>query len=153
MSATATNATVKSSEMDCVTFRIGDLLIGLEIYDVEEINRQVHMTNVPHAPACVCGVENLRGNVVTIVDLRTILGLPAATLTRRSRNVIVHAGQERVGLLVDSVADVVRAARRDIEAPPANINGIDGRFFKGICKLKSELLVILDVEAVLDSKE
>lgn len=146
--------TAASGEIEFATFYVGQMLLGIEIRKTEEINRQLELTVVPNGPDYVRGVVNLRGEVVTVVDLRTILGLETAPLSGSSRNVIVRCGNERVGLLVDRVADVVTVQAGEIEPPPANVHGVDGRFFQGIYKLESALLVVLDVNAALsmDSK-
>ena len=116
-----------SSELQFSTFYVGDLLMGIDIQQVQEINRQVEMTGVPHAPEHVRGVVNLRGEVVTVLDLQIILGLGSTSVTGRSRNVIVDLNGEKTGLLVDRIADVVIAQSSEIESPPANVSGIDGR--------------------------
>jgi len=150
MSTTAEKTRNRTSqELEFATFYVGDILLGVNIQQVEEINRTLNMTFVPQAPECVRGLVNLRGEVVMVVDLRTALGLETAEITVKSRNVIVRSGGEQIGLLVDRVADVVRAQSSDMEPPPANVSGVEGRYFKGIYKLESELLVILDVDEVL----
>jgi purine-binding chemotaxis protein CheW len=144
--------TVKSAgEMECVTFHVGDLLIGVDIHQVEEINRLVDVTPVPHAPQCVRGVINLRGEVVTVMDLSEILGLGEVEITPRTRTVVVSSKNEQIGLLVDCIADVVRVPVDEIDRTPANIGGVDCKFFRGIHKLDSELLVVLDVDASLSA--
>ena len=136
-------------DLEYVSFYVGDLLIGVDIRQVEEINRQVEATHAPQSPDWVRGVINLRGNVVTVVDLRTILGVEQSEVTAASRNIVVNFQNEQIGLLVDRVADVVYARADEIEPPPANVSGVDGRFFTGVHKLESELLVVLDVDAAL----
>lgn len=138
-----------AKELDYVTFYLGDLLLGIDIHAIQEINRQLEVTIVPHAPSDVRGTVNLRGEVVTVVDLRTILGLEPATITAHSRNVIVNSAGEQIGLLVDRIADAVKAHTDDMEPPPINLSGIDGRFFSGVYKIESDLLVILDVNEAL----
>ncbi len=137
-------------ELEVATFYVGDMLMGIDIQQVQEINCQHDVTEVPHAPEYVRGVLNLRGEVVTVVDLRKILGLDASDMGNANRNIIVQSQEERIGLLADKIADVVYADASELEAPPANIGGIDGKFFKGIYKLEKELLVILDCDEVLD---
>ncbi len=147
--AMETTSPVGMAETKFVTFRVGDSLMGVSIRLVEEINRHVEVTPVPHAPCHFRGVINLRGEVVTVVDLRTILELPPAELTQQTRKVVVQSKGEQIGLLVDRIADVVRTRTDDIDPPPANIGGVDGRFFKGVYKLKTELRIILDIDAAL----
>jgi purine-binding chemotaxis protein CheW len=148
MSTTA-NARVGTEEQEYCTFQVGDLLLGVDIQQVEEINRHLDLTPVPHAPACVRGVVNLRGEVVTAVDLRTVLGLPPAAFTKSTRNVVLDSHGEQIGLLVDRIGDVVRLVGDDVEPLPANFSGADARFFKGVYQLDEQLLVLLDLEAAL----
>ena len=152
MSATLeTNPALGNAKVELVTFYVGDFLFGAEIRYVEEINRHIDLTPVPHAPASVRGVANLRGEVVTVLDLRTVLGLESAESTKNMRNVIVNAGGERTGLLVDRIADVVNARRSEIDPPPANLAAVHGRFLQGVYKLDRELLTVLNVPEVLAS--
>jgi purine-binding chemotaxis protein CheW len=148
---TASGVAATTGEQEFITFYLGDLLLGIDIHQVQEINRNVDMTPVPHAPQAVRGVINLRGEVVLVVDLREVLGLPPSGLTRSNRNVIVKNGGEQIGLLVDRVADVVRANTDDLDPMPENLRGIDQRFFKAVFKLELGLLVILDVNVTLAS--
>lgn len=148
--ATRSRKRIVRSEIQLITFYVGDLLLGVDINQVKEINRHTDITPVPDAPECVSGVINLRGDVVTVVDLRTILQLPAVEIGRSHRNVIVNPNGEPVGILVDRVADVVTTKPDEIEPSPSNVNGIEGSYFKGVYKQDGELLVILDVEKVLN---
>ena len=118
-----------TDSVEYVTFFVGNILIGTDIRCVEEINRHVEVTVVPHAPSYVRGVINLRGEVVTIVDLRSILGLPPAEITKQTATVVVRSKDEQIGLLVDHIADVVKTRNDEIDSPPANLGGVDGRFF------------------------
>jgi len=144
-------AAVSAGEQEYITCYLGDLLLGIDIHQVQEINRNIEMTPVPHAPRAVRGVINLRGEVVLVVDLREVLGLAPTALNRSNRNVIVKNGGEQIGLLVDRVADVVRANTDDLDPMPENLRGIDQRFFKAVYKLELGLLVILDVNVTLAS--
>ena len=137
-----------TAEVELATFYVADLLLGIPIYKVEEISRYCSVTPVPGAPESVCGVMSLRGEVVTVLDLRAILGLGKSGYTRQTRNVIVQAGGERIGLLVDRVADVVRAVTADLLPPPANMSGADSSMFQAVYRMENELLVLVDVTAV-----
>ena len=140
------------SERQYATFYVGDILLGIDIQKVQEINRQLDVTEVPHSPDYVRGVINLRGDVATVVDLRTILGLPVAEVTRESRNLIVHSQGESIGFLVDRISDILTLQSDEIGPPPSNLDGIQERFFEGVHTLESEILVILDVEETLSDK-
>ncbi len=141
----------KARELELATFYVGDLLMGIDIQQTQEINRQVEVTFVPHAPEWVRGVINLRGEVVTVLDLRNILGMEPTEITDDSRNIIVHMNGENIGLLVDKIADVVMTDEEHIEPAPANISGIEGKFFKGVCQLEKELLVLLDIDELVNN--
>jgi purine-binding chemotaxis protein CheW len=137
------------NELEFATFYVGNVLLGIEIRDVQEINRNLDLTVVPHGPAQVRGVMNLRGEVVTVIDLRVVFGLPPGEVTRSTRNIVLSSGDERISLLVDRIADVVSAREAEIESPPGNLSGIEDRFFSVVYKLENELLLIVDVEEVL----
>jgi purine-binding chemotaxis protein CheW len=132
-----------------VTFRLGDRLAGIPIEAVCEILRVEEVTPVPDAPAVVRGVVNLRGAVVTVLDLRTVLSMGAVEVGPASRMVVVNSGDEIIGLLVDRVADVVSVDPEDREPLPANMETGDVRFFTGVYRVQADLLVALDVVTAL----
>jgi len=140
------------AELQLATFYVGDILLGIDIQQVQEINRQLDVTDVPHSPNYVRGVINLRGDVATVVDLRTILGLPSAEVTRESRNLIVHSQGETIGFLVDRISDILTIGSNEISPSPTTLEGVDGSLFKGVFKLETELLIVLDVDAVLSGE-
>ncbi|MBN1852235.1 MAG: chemotaxis protein CheW [Pirellulales bacterium] len=138
-------------ELQLVTFYVGDLLLGLDILQLQEIIRNFDVTPAPHAPDYVLGVINLRGDVVTVVDLRTVLGYPPAEVTRETRNLIVESQGEFIGLLVDRIADTVSITLDAIEPCPSNIDGVEGRFFRGVYTTETDIVVILDLEETLSN--
>ncbi len=146
---TATATPTATEELRFATFYVGDLLLGVDIRTVQEINRQVDITSVPNAPQHVRGVINLRGDVATVIDLRTVLGLPQAEESRDSRNLIVHSQEEAIGLWVDRISDILTVRPDQVSDPPSNIDGVDGKFFLGVHTLETEICVLLDVEQVL----
>jgi purine-binding chemotaxis protein CheW len=131
------------------TFYVGHMLLGIDIAVVQEINRHGGFTRVPHAPQYVRGVINLRGEVATIIDLRTILGLPKTEEGRDSRNLIVHYQGESIGLVVDKISDILTIGEDDVTPPPANVGGVDGRLMKGVCTLDTAIVMLLDIDQVL----
>ncbi len=145
----STLAAAEPETLEIATFSVGENLIGVDIRQVQEINRNMRIASVPMVPSRVRGVINLRGEVVTVIDLRTMLGLEAIEITREARNIVLSSGGERIGLLVDSISDVVTAAATDIVDAPGNLSGVDGRYFRGVLKLDGELLLVLDVDEVL----
>jgi purine-binding chemotaxis protein CheW len=131
-----------------VTFRIDGALLGIDVLMIREINRVLDVTWVPHAPVYVRGLVNLRGQTVTVFDLGIRLGLNSRGITDESHNIILK--YDLVGLIVDSIGDVVQCDESDIEAPPANVGNLGGRFIEGVIKLEGELLVTLSAAKILD---
>ena len=150
--ATSTSTRTFDGTLEFATFYLGELLLGIDIHRMQEINRHLELTPVPHAPEYVSGVVNLRGEVVTILDLRRILGLEPREITPQCRNIVVNSSSEQIGLLVDRIADVVTARADEIDPPPANLHGVDGKYFTGVYKLEAELLVILDIDNLLETR-
>lgn len=154
MSTTLTKETaLQTGEQQFATFYVGDLLLGIDICKVQEINRQLDVTPVPNSPEYVRGVINLRGEVATVIDLRTILGLPAGEETRNTRNLIVHSQGEAIGLWVDKISDILTIHEDEITPAPANIEGVDGRFLTGVHTIETDIVVLLDVEQVLADRD
>jgi purine-binding chemotaxis protein CheW len=137
--------------VELATFYAGEALCGMDILKIQEINKLLEMTPVPQAPDYVKGILNLRGQIVTVIDLCKKLGLPEVDVnTAESRNIIVNFGSEYVGLLVERISDVVRADWDSVHLPPANIGGVQGKYFQGVYKSDASLIGILDAEEILD---
>ncbi len=135
--------------VELATFYVGNALCGMDILKVQEINKLMEMTKVPQAPDYVMGILNLRGQIVTIIDLGKKLGLTSVEVNDSSRNIIVNSDNEYIGLLVSRIGDVVEAEWEKVERPPANIGGVQGVFFKGVFKMQDRLIGILDADRVL----
>ncbi len=148
---TSTGSDINTVEL--ATFYVGEALCGMDILKVQEINKLLDMTKVPQAPGYVMGILNLRGQIVTIIDLGKKLGLSAIDLNETSRNIIVNSENEYIGLLVSRIGDVVDASWEKVEKPPANIGGVQGTYFKGVFKTKNRLIGILDVDRVLSEEK
>ena len=139
--------------VELATFYVGDALCGMNILKVQEINKLMQMTKVPQAPDCVLGILNLRGQIVTIIDLGKKLGLGESGVGGDPRNIIVNSTGGYVGLLVRKIGDVVEADMTKKERPPANMRGIQGEFFTGVYKTQSALIGILDIDKVLSIED
>lgn len=135
--------------MQISTFYLGEVLFGIDINRVQEINKLSEMTKVPLAPAYVKGVVNLRGRIVTVIDLGYKLGKNHAVDTGETTNIIVESKGEYIGLMVDRIWDVIQAEENSMNPPPANIGGIHGKFFKGVVQREKQLVGILDIERIL----
>ncbi len=145
------NSKPSSNLVQYTTFYVGDALLGLDIGVVQEINRNMVLTRVPHGPPCVRGVMNLRGEVVTMLDLRYLLGLPKGEPTAHNRNVIVKCDGELVGVWVDRVADILSIAQTDITPPPSNLSGLQSRFVRGVYQQPESLVMIVDPKEILQA--
>ncbi|MFC1863476.1 chemotaxis protein CheW [Thermodesulfobacteriota bacterium] len=135
------------------TFYIGEALCGMDILKVQEINKLLEMTKVPQAPEYVKGILNLRGQIVTVIDLGKKLGLSETQISHETRNIIVNSRNEYIGFLVDRIGDVERTEWGSVEPPPANIDGVQGKYFEGVFKTEKSLIGILNVEEVLKEQE
>jgi len=133
-----------------VTFRIDEHLFGIDVLKVREINRVLEITPVQHSPDHVRGLVNLRGQIVTVFDMGIRLGLGLRKISEDSHNIVLKS--EPVGLLVDSIGDVVQTEDERVEPPPANVSGIEGDFMAGVVRLKNDIILILSIEKILDYK-
>ncbi len=147
MSENTTHST--GSELEFSTFKVGGALFGINILNIQEINKHFEITRVPQSSDFIKGILNLRGRIVTIIDLGKKLGLEPVFKNKNNRNIIVNSEDEYIGLMVDAISDVVSAKQKDIEPAPANIGGVKGKFFKGVLKTEKQLIGILDIDAVL----
>ncbi len=138
-----------SSDLEFSTFYVGGALCGINILNIQEINKHFEITKVPQAAEYINGILNLRGRIVTIIDLGKKLGLDPVTQHKDNRNIIVNSEDEHIGLLVDAISDVVIAQKDDIEPAPSNIGGVKGKYFQGVLKTESQLIGILDIDEVL----
>lgn len=145
----AESALTTKNTIELATFYVGRALCGMDILKVQEINKLMEMTKVPQAPDYMVGILNLRGQIVTIIDLGQKLGLGSIDVSNESRNIIVNTPGEHVGLLVSRISDVVMADPDKIEPAPANMNGVQGAFFTGVYKTDNKLIGILNIKEVL----
>jgi len=144
---------VESDELQLVSFNIGTEEFGVDILKVQEINRMVEITRVPQAPNYVEGVINLRGKVVPIVDLRKRFNLELKEYDKNTRIVVVDIGGNIMGMIVDSVSEVLRLSANTIEPPPDIVTGVNAEYIKGVAKLEDRLLIFLDLSRVVDVSE
>ena len=141
-----------SNTVELASFFVGEALCGMDILKVQEVNKLIEMTRVPQAPEYVLGILNLRGEIVTIIDLGKKLGLKSTELNHKTRNIIVNSNGEHIGLMVEQISDVIQAEWEKIEPPPANIGEVQGKYFTGVLKTKDRLIGILDVGKVLEEE-
>ena len=139
--------------LQLVSFNIGSEEFGVDILKVQEINRMVEITKVPQAPQYVEGVINLRGKVIPIVDLRKRFNLELKEYDKNTRIVVVDINGNILGMVVDSVSEVLRLPANTIEPPPEIVTGINSEYIKGVAKLEDRLLIFLDLSKVINMSE
>jgi purine-binding chemotaxis protein CheW len=132
------------------TFSVNGHLFGIEVAVVQEVIRYQPMTRVPLAPAALAGLINLRGQVITAVDLRRRLGFPDRAAGDLAMDVIVRTRNGLVSLLVDRIGDVVEVTQEAFEEPPETLGGIIRELIRGAYKLDHALLLSLDVQRAVD---
>jgi purine-binding chemotaxis protein CheW len=137
----------ESTQLVC--FRLGSEEYGLDIGQVQEINRMIAITRVPRAPSFMKGVINLRGQLIPIIDLRVRFGMPAVEPTKSTRIVVVEIGHSRVGMIVDGVSEVLKIPVEHVEAAPEMVSGADSSYVRGVGKFGERLIVLLDLAPIV----
>lgn len=133
------------------TFRVQDLLLGVEVTRVQEVVRYQHMTVVPLAPSTVEGLINLRGQIVVALDLRRSLGLPRAPAGTLPMNVVIKSEDSIVSLLVDDVGDVIDVPRETYAPVPENMPADQRDLIQCVHDLKDGLMLVLNTNRVLQN--
>lgn len=136
--------TTRPALSDVVVFRVEDVRCGLDILDIQEIKKIHAHTPVHRAPSWVRGLVNMRGQIITLVDVRERLGLEPRPVALEAPAIIVPCGDELVGLLVDVVEDVMPADPRHVQPPPSNLHGVEGRFFTAVLPTGDGLIALVD---------
>lgn len=136
-----------------VTFHLENEKYGIKVMQVQEVLRMTEIAPVPGAPHYVIGIINLRGSVVTVIDTRRRFGLMDVENDDETRIVIVEANNNVVGILVDSVAEVVDLKISDIETAPNVGNDESSKYIQGVSSRENELLILVDVNKLLSEEE
>ncbi len=136
-----------------VTFRLDNETYGINVMQVQEVLRYSNIAPVPGAPSYVLGIINLRGNVVTVLDTRQRFGLSSGEITDNTRIVIIESDHQVVGILVDSVSEVVYLRQSEIELTPNVGNEDNSKFIQGVCNKNNELLILVDLNRLLTDEE
>ena len=132
-----------------VTFRLADEIYGINVMQVQEVLRMTEIAPVPGAPGCVIGIINLRGTGVTVVDARELFGLVRNDSTDQTRIMIVEINKLIVGLLVDSVAEVVNIQNSEIDSAPSIGNDDNSRYIQGVYSKNGEILILVDLNRLM----
>ena len=149
-------ANTKASDdpvLQWVTFRLAGETYGINVMQVQEVLRYSEIAPVPGAPAYVLGIINLRGNVVTVIDTRHRFGLTSGEVNDNTRIVIIEAEGHVVGIMVDSVSEVVYLRQSEVETAPNVGNDESAKFIQGVCHKNGELLILIELNKLLTDEE
>ncbi|RUO65818.1 purine-binding chemotaxis protein CheW [Pseudidiomarina planktonica] len=149
----ATDIDGNDEVLQWVTFRLEEETYGINVMQVQEVLRYSEIAPVPGAPDYVLGIINLRGNVVTVIDTRTRFGLPTTEVTDSTRVVIIEADKQVIGIMVDSVAEVVYLKKSDIDSAPNVGTEESAKFIQGVSNREGELLILVDLNKLLNDEE
>jgi purine-binding chemotaxis protein CheW len=147
------NKTHSSASFQIVCFKIGNEEYGVEILQVQEIQKLPKITTLPKSPDYILGVIDLRGKVVPIVDLSKKFKIESRGTSETRRAIFVEINKKKVGLAIDSVSHVIKVDSGEIEPPPPVVKGISGKYIIGIAKLEKGFVVILDINKIFSHEE
>lgn len=142
-------------EIQLVSFKLGKETFAVNVSQVREIGKVERITKVPRMPDFIEGVMNLRGQITTIIDLRTRFRITGDEgRTAQSRVIVAEIGELQIGIIVDSVQDVIRVPQNSLSPPPTNFSSnVDARYLTGICKLPESLIMLIDLGSILGYEE
>jgi purine-binding chemotaxis protein CheW len=132
------------------TFLLDGHVFGVPVPQVQEVIKFQEMTRVPLAPPVISGLINLRGQIVTAVDMRKRLRMGERAAGQLPVNVVVRCGDDPVSLLVDEIGDVIEVEEDTFEPPPDTLEGMDRELIRGVHKLPQRLLLVLDIERAVE---
>jgi purine-binding chemotaxis protein CheW len=142
-----------SNDLHIVGFRVGAETFGVPINFVHEIVRVPDITSVPDSPEFVEGVINLRGKIVSVVDLRKRFGETNIDPHKKNRVIVVESEGKLVGLIVDAASEVLRIPNGDIEPPPSILQNSESSYVTGVGKFQNRLIILVDLKRVLQRGE
>ena len=143
----------QTGSMQLVSFKLGDETYGIEITKIREIILVGEITQIPESPAYVKGLINLRSTVIPVIDLRVRFSLVDAELTPESRIMVLHVGSRMIGIIVDSVNEVLRVSQQQISPAPPTVASSGNGYMTGLVRLKEDLLILLDVDRLFGDEE
>ncbi|ABE54637.1 CheW protein [Shewanella denitrificans OS217] len=149
----AVAASKDDAVLQWVTFKLDNETYGINVMQVQEVLRYTEIAPVPGAPHYVLGIINLRGSVVTVIDTRSRFGLNSAEVDDSTRIVIIEAEKQVIGIMVDSVAEVVYLRRSEIDNAPNVGTEESAKFIQGVSNRDNELLILVDLDKLLSDEE
>ncbi|MCX9083899.1 MAG: chemotaxis protein CheW [Candidatus Methanoperedens sp.] len=146
--------TISGDELQLVVFKIGSEEFGVEIMNVQEIIRMINITKIPQASSHLRGIINLRGKIIVVINLDVVMGMKSREQDDNTRIIVVDIGENIVGFIVDSVSEVIRLPKNNVEPAPGVIaNKIGTEYIHGVGKIKDRLLILLDLNRMLSVNE
>lgn len=139
--------------LEFLTFTLADEHYGLDIMQVKEIRGYEAVTKIANAPPFIKGVLNLRGDIVPIVDLRLKFAVGEATYNEFTIVIMLHIGERIVGIVVDSVSDVINIGSDDVKAPPEFGVAFDSQYLYGLAPVNEHMVILLNIEKLITSNE
>ncbi|WP_210449961.1 chemotaxis protein CheW [Vibrio crassostreae] len=136
-----------------VTFQLEEETYGINVMQVREVLRYSEIAPVPGAPDYVLGIINLRGNVVTVIDTRSRFGLMQGEITDSTRIIVIESERQVIGILVDSVAEVVYLRSSEIDTTPSVGTDESAKFIQGVSNRDGKLLILVDLNKLLSEDE
>ncbi len=153
MTAVDSNAQTRGASSSYVTFSLEDETYAIDVLQVQEVLKITEIAPVPGVPDYILGIINLRGDVVTVIDARRRMQLPERVPDDASRIVIIDVDNQNVGILVDSVAEVVRIPPDAVDPAPAVGNDQTSRFILGVSSTEDGLTILVDLNKLLSDDE
>ncbi|ODQ01109.1 MULTISPECIES: chemotaxis protein CheW [Salinivibrio] len=144
---------VNDEVLQWVTFQLEEETYGINVMQVREVLRYTEIAPVPGAPDYVLGIINLRGNVVTVIDTRSRFGLMPGEVTDNTRVIVIEAETQVIGIMVDSVAEVVYLKTSEIDTTPSVGTEESAKFIQGVSNRNGDLLILVDLNKLLTDEE
>jgi purine-binding chemotaxis protein CheW len=141
---------IEYNQKQFATFTVGNLLFGIPVHEVQEILRYQNLTPVPLSSPIIKGLLNLRGQIITAIDMRKRLSVPEEVPDQHCMNVIIDSEDQRISLVVDAVGDVLELEPSAFEPLPATVNADLRNLSKGVYKLTDKVLLVLNTRAALE---
>lgn len=145
------NATGMNTRKEYLSIHINDQMFGIPILQVQDVLGEQKITQIPLASSAIAGSLNLRGRIVTAIDVRKCLGLPRTETTSKDMSVVVEHNGELYSLIIDSIGDVLSLKIKDFEKNPATLDPLWRDISQGIFRLENNLLVVLDIPKLLST--
>lgn len=153
MDAVAEKKEISAIDGKFLTFVLGSEIYGIEILNAREIIGLIDITTVPQPLDYMKGVINLRGKIIPVIDLRMKFSMQEEKHTQETCVIVVEVNSTSIGIIVDSVSEVLYIGRGEIEDTPNFGQGIDTSFIMGLGKVKERIIILLDIDKVLSAEE